>query len=37
MIKSLYTGISGLKSNQSKLDVIYNNVANVGTTAFKKI
>lgn len=35
-MKSLYTGISGLKANQTKLDVIGNNVANVGTTAFKK-
>lgn len=36
MMKSLYTGITGVKANQTKLDVIGNNVANVGTTAFKK-
>lgn len=36
MLKSLYTGISGVKANQTKLDVIGNNIANVGTTAFKK-
>ena len=36
MLKSLYTGISGIKANQTKLDVIGNNVANVGTTAYKK-
>ena len=36
MLKSLYTGISGMKSNQTKMDVIGNNIANVGTTAFKK-
>lgn len=35
-MKSLYTGITGVKANQTKLDVIGNNVANVGTTAFKK-
>lgn len=36
MLKSLYSGISGMKSNQIKMDVIGNNIANVGTTAFKK-
>lgn len=36
MMKSMYTGITGIKANQTKLDVIGNNVANVGTTAFKK-
>lgn len=36
MIKAMYSGISGMKANQTKLDVIGNNVANVGTTAFKK-
>ncbi|KYH35072.1 flagellar hook protein FlgE [Clostridium tepidiprofundi DSM 19306] len=35
MLRSLYSGISGMKVNQTKLDVIGNNVANVGTTAFK--
>ncbi|MGK0466287.1 flagellar hook-basal body complex protein [Clostridium sp.] len=35
MLRSLYAGISGMKVNQTKLDVIANNIANVGTTAFK--
>ena len=35
MIKSMYSGITGLKANQTKLDVIGNNIANVGTTSFK--
>ena len=36
MLKSMYSGISGMKANQTKMDVVGNNVANVGTTAFKK-
>jgi flagellar hook protein FlgE len=32
---SLITGLSGLASNQSKLDVIGNNIANVNTVGFK--
>lgn len=35
MLRSLYSGISGMKVNQTKLDVIGNNIANVGTSAFK--
>ncbi|MBC8062238.1 MAG: flagellar hook-basal body complex protein [Clostridiaceae bacterium] len=35
MLKSLYSGISGMRANQQKLDVVGNNIANVGTTAFK--
>lgn len=35
MLRSLYSGISGMKVNQTKLDVIGNNLANVSTTAFK--
>jgi flagellar hook protein FlgE len=35
MLRSLYAGISGMKANQIKLDVIGNNIANVGTTSFK--
>lgn len=35
MLRSMYSGISGMRSNQVKLDVAGNNVANVGTTAFK--
>lgn len=36
MLKSMYSGISGMKANQTKMDVVGNNVANVGTTSFKK-
>ncbi|GAA0223746.1 flagellar hook-basal body complex protein [Metaclostridioides mangenotii] len=36
MIKAMYSGISGIKANQTKLDVVGNNVANVSTVAFKK-
>ena len=32
---ALYTGMSGLNANQTALDVIGNNIANVNTTAFK--
>lgn len=35
MLRSLYSGISGMKVNQIKMDVIGNNIANVGTTGFK--
>ncbi|MCB2297160.1 flagellar hook-basal body complex protein [Clostridium tagluense] len=35
MLRSLYAGISGMKANQVKLDVIGNNIANCGTTSFK--
>lgn len=35
MLRSLYSGISGMKVNQTKLDTIGNNIANVGTTSFK--
>ncbi|MEH7073162.1 flagellar hook-basal body complex protein [Neobacillus drentensis] len=36
MLRSLYSGISGMKGFQTKLDVIGNNVANVNTVGFKK-
>jgi flagellar hook protein FlgE len=35
MIRAMYAGISGLKVNQEKLDVVGNNIANVNTTAYK--
>lgn len=35
MLRSLYSGVSGMKAQQTKLDVIGNNIANVSTTAFK--
>lgn len=35
MFRGMFSGISGMKANQTKLDVIGNNISNVGTTAFK--
>lgn len=32
---AVYTGLSGLNANQSRIDTIGNNIANVNTTAFK--
>ncbi len=36
MIRSLRTGITGLQANQTRMDVIGNNIANVNTHAFKR-
>lgn len=36
MLRSMYSGVSGLKAFQTKLDVISNNVANVNTVSYKK-
>lgn len=36
MLRSMYSGISGLRNFQTKLDVIGNNIANVNTAGFKK-
>ncbi|MBR7552894.1 flagellar basal body rod protein FlgG [Allobacillus sp. GCM10007491] len=36
MLRSMYTGISGMKGFQTKLDVVSNNIANVNTFGFKK-
>ena len=35
MLRSLFSGISGLKAHQTMLDVAGNNIANVNTTGFK--
>jgi flagellar hook protein FlgE len=35
MLRSLYSGISGLRSHQQMLDVTGNNIANVNTVGFK--
>lgn len=35
MLRSMYSGISGLKAQQTKLDIVGNNIANANTTAFK--
>lgn len=36
MLRSMYSGISGLRNFQTKLDVIGNNISNVNTHGFKK-
>lgn len=36
MLRSMYSGITGMKNFQVKLDVIGNNIANVNTYGFKK-
>ncbi|MFD2371301.1 flagellar basal body rod protein FlgG [Brevibacillus sp. GCM10020057] len=36
MLRSMYSGISGLRGFQTKMDVIGNNIANVNTVGFKK-
>lgn len=36
MLRSMYSGISGLRNSQTKLDVVGNNIANVNTFGFKK-
>lgn len=36
MLRSMYSGISGMRNFQTKLDVIGNNIANVNTFGFKK-
>ncbi len=36
MMRSLYSGVSGMLNHQIRMDVIGNNVANVNTTGFKK-
>ncbi|EJL47077.1 flagellar basal body protein [Brevibacillus agri] len=36
MLRSMYSGISGMRGFQTKLDVIGNNIANVNTVGFKK-
>ena len=35
MMRSLYSGVAGLKTHQIKMDVIGNNIANVNTTSYK--
>lgn len=36
MLRSMYAGVSGMKSFQTKLDVIGNNISNVNTIGYKK-
>src|SRR5687767_4951412 len=35
MLRSMFAGVSGLRSHQTMMDVIGNNIANVNTTGFK--
>lgn len=35
MMRSLYSGVAGLKAHQTGMDVVGNNIANVNTTGFK--
>jgi len=36
MLRSLYSGVSGLQNHQVRMDVLGNNISNVNTTGFKK-
>lgn len=35
MMRSMYSGISGIRAHQMKMDVVANNIANVNTTGYK--
>lgn len=35
MLRSMFSGVSGLRTHQTKMDVIGNNIANVNTVGFK--
>lgn len=35
MMRSLFAGVAGLRTHQTRMDVIGNNIANVNTTAYK--
>ena len=36
MMRSMFAGVSGLRSHQTKMDVVGNNIANVNTAGFKR-
>ena len=36
MMRSLFSGVSGLQNHQTRMDVIGNNISNVNTTGFKR-
>jgi fagellar hook-basal body proteins len=36
MMRSLYSGVSGLQNHQTRMDVLGNNISNVNTTGFKR-
>ena len=35
MVRSMYSGVAGMKAHQTKMDVIGNNIANVNTYGYK--
>ena len=35
MVRSMYSGVSGMKAHQTRMDVIGNNIANVNTYGYK--
>lgn len=35
MVRSMYAGVAGMKANQTRMDVIGNNIANANTYGFK--
>ena len=35
MMRSMFAGVSGLKTHQTRMDVIGNNIANVNTVGYK--
>ena len=35
MMRALYSSVAGLKTHQTKMDVLGNNIANVNTVGFK--
>ena len=37
MLRSLYTGWTGMYNQQKRLDVIFNNMANATTVGYKKV
>ena len=36
MMRSMYSGISGIRAHQIKMDVVANNIANVNTVGHKR-
>ncbi|WP_276623860.1 flagellar hook-basal body complex protein [Syntrophomonas wolfei] len=36
MMRSMYSGVSGLRNHQTRMDVIGNNIANINTAGYKK-
>lgn len=36
MLRSLYSGVSGMKNLQTKMDVVSNNIANVNTVGLDR-